>query len=104
MGRISTTVARKRILRQLMNTRKWGESHTHHKNMLTAIPKDQRGSKNVKKAIKELLSEGKIITKKTTGEHHVALNPHLSKEIKKEVNIQIINIDIQKQKIYKDEH
>ena len=71
--------------------------------MLAAFPKDQRGSREVKKAIKELLTEGKIIVKITPGEHHVSLNSHLSQEIKKEANIQILNINIQKENIYKDE-
>jgi len=103
MGRISIVAARNAILRQLKLMRKWGESHTHYKNMLGSIPKDQRGSKQVKKAVNELLSEGKIIIKKTTQEHHVSLNPKLSQEINKEIKIQKLYINIQKENIYKDE-
>jgi len=103
MGKISVIAARNAILRQLKLMRKWGESHTHYKNMLGSIPKDQRGSKQVRKAVKELFSEGKIIIKKTTQEHHVSLNPKFSREIKKEINIQKLNINIQKENIYKDE-
>jgi len=103
MARVSVAVARKKILEYLMNMKKWGESHTSHKSMFAPFPKDQRGSREVKKAVKELLSEGKIIIKKTTGEYHVSLNHHLTDDIKKEVNIQILNINIQKENVYKGE-
>ena len=103
MSRISVAEARKIILRKLKDMRKWGESHTHYKNMLNSIPKDQRGSKEVRKAIKELCAESKIIIKKTAQEHHVSLNPKLSQEINKEINIQKVYINIQKENIYKDE-
>lgn len=81
--------ARKTILRKLMNMRKWGGSHTHFKHMLGGLPKHLRGSKEVKKAIKDLIREQKLLTKQTLQEPHVSLNPAKAKEIKDELGTDI---------------
>lgn len=77
--------ARKAILTKLFNMNKWGGSHTHYKHMLGSLPKDVRGAKEVKKAVKDLIKEGKIIPKQTTQEPHVSLNPEKASEIKGEI-------------------
>jgi hypothetical protein len=77
--------ARKAILVKLFNMNKWGGSHTHFKHMLGSLPKDVRGAKEVKKAIKDLIKEGKLLPKQTTQEPHVSLNPEKAKDIKEEI-------------------
>ena len=76
--------SRKNILLELISKNKWGGSHTHYKHMFAKIPKHCRGEKEVKKAAEDLVKEGKIIYKKTTGEEHVSLNPVYAREIKAE--------------------
>lgn len=77
--------ARKAILTKLFNMGKWGGAHTHFKHMLGSLPKHLRGVKEVKKAIHDLIKEGKILPKQTTQEPHVSLNPAKAKEIKEEI-------------------
>ncbi len=77
--------ARKTILKKLVNMNKWGGSHTHYKHMLGALPKDARGRKEVKKAVGDLIREGKIVPKQIIQEPHVSLNPLKAKEIKDEL-------------------
>ena len=77
--------ARKAILTKLFNMNKWGGAHTHYKHMLGSLPKDKRGAKEVKKAVKDLIKEGKILPKQTIQEPHVSLNPEKAKEIKDEI-------------------
>lgn len=71
-----------RILRKLINLNIWGGKHTESKNLLKALPKHLRGEKVTNDAIKELIKLGFLITKPSTGEIHVSLNPRKIKEIK----------------------
>ncbi len=71
----------KRFLRKLLNLNIWGGRHTHLKNLQKSLPSHLRGSKEAKKAIKELLKREFIIIKPSTGEKHVSLNSHKQKEI-----------------------
>jgi len=75
---------RQLILRSLDSRNKWGASHTAFKRMLKKIPRHDRGSKEAKQAVIDLIKEGKIILKKTLEEEHVSLNPRMIKEIKEE--------------------
>ena len=68
-----------RIIRKLVQWRKWGASHTE--NILKRLPSHLRGDKITKKALKELEKDKWIILAKKTGEIHYSLNPEKAKEI-----------------------
>ena len=71
----------KRFLRKLLNLNIWGGRHTEIKNLQKALPSHLRGSKESKKAIKELINKGFLNIKPSTGEYHISLNNHKQKEI-----------------------
>ena|SRR3989344_2699873 len=70
-----------RFLRKLMNRNTWGGKHTEAKNLLKAVPKHLRGDKVTSEAIKELHRLEFLISKPSTGEMHISLNPRKKKEI-----------------------
>lgn len=71
----------KRILRKLINLNIWGGRHTEIKNLQKCLPAHLRGTKEHKKAIKELIKSEFLSPKPSTGEIHVGLNSHKQKEI-----------------------
>ena len=71
----------KRFLRKLLNLNIWGGRHTEIRNLLKALPKHLRGTKEVKEAIRELLNKEFLSIKLSTAEKHVSLNSHKQKEI-----------------------
>ena len=71
----------KRFLRKLINLSIWGGRHTELKNLQKALTAHLRGSKEHKKALKELLDRGFMTIKISTGEKHVSLNSHKQREI-----------------------
>ena len=71
----------KRFLRKLVNLNIWGGRHTEIKNLQKSLPDHLRGTKEHKKALKELINLGFLNTKMSTGEIHVSLNSHKQKEI-----------------------
>ncbi|HKZ34165.1 MAG TPA: hypothetical protein VJ142_02950 [Candidatus Nanoarchaeia archaeon] len=75
------TAIMKRFLRKLTNLSIWGGRHTEMKNLQKALPDYLRGTKEHKKAIKELINLGFLNVKPSTGELHVSLNAHKQKEI-----------------------
>lgn len=74
-------VIMKRFIRKLVNLNIWGGRHTEIKNLQKALPYHLRGCKDAKKAIKELINQGFLNVKPSTGEKHVSLNSHMQKEI-----------------------
>jgi len=74
------TAIMKRILRKLINLNIWGRRHTEIKNLQKCLPAHLRGTKEHKKAIKELIKLEFLNTKPSTGEIHVGLNSHKQKE------------------------
>jgi len=68
-----------RIIRKLVQWRKWGGSHTE--NVLNGLPSHLRGDKLTKQALKELERDEWILSAKKTGEIHYSLNPRKSEEI-----------------------
>jgi len=76
-----TEIIMKRFLRKLLNLNIWGGRHTELKNLQKALPSHLRGSRESKKAIKELLKKQFLNIKPSTGEKHVSLNSHKQKEI-----------------------
>ncbi len=75
------TVIMKRFLRKLVNLNIWGGRHTEIKNLQKALPDHLRGTKEHKRALKELINKGFLNAKPSTGELHVSLNSHKQKEI-----------------------
>ena len=70
-----------KFLRKLINLNIWGGRHTELKNLQKSLPSHLRGSKDAKKAIKELIKKEFLKIKPSTGEYHVSLNSHKQKEI-----------------------
>lgn len=68
-----------RIIRKLVQWRKWGASHTE--NVLKGLPSHLRGEKVTKQALKELVKDRWIIPVKKTGEIHYSLNLRKTREI-----------------------
>jgi len=68
-----------RIIRKLVQWRKWGGSHTE--NILKGLPSHLKGSKITKQTLKELEKENWLILSKKTGEIHYSLNPEKVDEI-----------------------
>jgi hypothetical protein len=73
----------KKMIHELMffHPPKWNESHTEEKNIFKSFPKHMRGTKEVKKAFKELCKKEFIIRYKKTGETHISLNIRKKREI-----------------------
>ena len=74
-------VIMKRFLRKLINLNIWGGRHTEIRNLQKSLPDHLRGTKEHKKAIKQLIEKGFLNVKPSTGELHVSLNSHKQKEI-----------------------
>jgi hypothetical protein len=70
---------KKRIVRKLVNWRKWGGSHTE--NIFKGLPSHLRGAKVTKQALKELEKDEWLLAAKKTGEIHYSLNPEKTDEI-----------------------
>ena len=67
-----------RIIRKLVQWRKWGGSHTE--NVLKGLPSHLRGDKLTKQALKELERDEWILSAKKTGEIHYSLNAKIPSE------------------------
>jgi len=74
------------ILRKLINLGKIGGAHTSVFNLSKGLPNhirgNKQGQKELKQAIKELINENLLLSKPSTGEQHVSINPRKIKEIK----------------------
>ena len=68
-----------RIIRKLVQWRKWGSSHTE--NVLNGLPTHLRGDKMTNQALKELGKDEWILPVKKAGETHYSLNPAKAGEI-----------------------
>ena len=68
-----------RIIRKLVQWRKWGGSHTE--NILKGLPSHLKGAKVTKQALKELERDQWVIPAMKTGETHYSLNPRKTDEI-----------------------
>ena len=73
------------IISKLIRMRMWGGKHTEMRNLYKGLPENlvssKQGKKLLEKAIKELVRREFLITKPSTDEIHVSLNPRYSKEI-----------------------
>ena len=73
------------ILDSLITPPRWGGKHTDVRNLRKGFPTNitstKEGQKLIDKAIKELINDGWLLSKKSTGEIHISLNPRMKKEI-----------------------
>ena len=78
-------VIKRIILEHLITPPRWGGRHTGIRNIKKGFPfhisNSKEGQKLIDKAIKELINDGLLLSKKSTGELHVSLNPRMKKEI-----------------------
>ncbi|MBI5881217.1 hypothetical protein HZB90_03740 [archaeon] len=70
-----------RIIRKLVQWRKWGGSHTE--NILKGLPSHLRGEKITKDSLRDLEREEWVLPAMKTGETHYSLNPKKADEILK---------------------
>lgn len=81
---------KKRMIRDMLTPPRWGGRHTEVKNLRKSLPSHilstKQGQKLVDEAIKELINDGWLFAKKSTGEIHVSLNPRMKKKIMEYVN------------------
>lgn len=75
---------KKEILRDLVDSHRWN-MHTELRNLKKGLPlyliNAKAGKKSFERAIKDLVNDGWILPKKSTGEIHVRLNNNFRKEI-----------------------
>jgi len=73
------------IIESLITPPRWGGKHTEIRNIKKGFPShissSNKGKKLIDKAIKELINDGLLLSKKSTQELHVSLNPRMKKEI-----------------------
>ena len=79
------------MLRKLINLGKVGGSHTAVFNLSKGLPThirpNRKSQKAIKQAIKELINDSFLLSKPSTGEQHVSINPRKIKEIKEFLNL-----------------
>ena len=75
----------KLILERLSNMNKWGGAHSELNKVRKSLPSHiavtNKGKKQIDRAIKMLTNLGLLLTKPSTGEIHVSLNPRKKKDI-----------------------
>ena len=71
----------KKMIRMLMNKKKYGGAHTETIHLRNCVPKHLRGEKIVDEAVKDLFDREILINKQSTGEKHCSLNTAKLKEI-----------------------
>ncbi|MCX6741582.1 MAG: hypothetical protein NTX24_00175 [Candidatus Pacearchaeota archaeon] len=75
---------RKAILKKLFKHRFVGGRHTELRNVVKGFPPNL--IKDFKEEIRNLIREGFLTSKKSTGEIHISLNPRMLNEIRKEIS------------------
>jgi len=74
-------IIKKFIVRKLYRRRIWMHKHTNINNLPKGLSNELRASKEVRKAIDELLKEGILLSKPTHYGLEVSLNPERIREI-----------------------
>lgn len=72
------------ILKKLFRHRYIGGRHTEIRNAMKGFPPHLL--KEVKKEILNLIKEGYLLSKPSTGEIHISLNPRMLNKIMEEIN------------------
>ena len=82
---MGTNIIKRIILESLITPPRWGGRHTELRNIRKSLPSNllssKEGQKLIDKSIKELVNNGWLLCKKSTGELHIFLNPRMKKEI-----------------------
>ena len=75
----------KLLLERLINMDKWGGAHSELNRVVKSLPSylkmTNQGKKKVHDAIKMVVKNEFLLSKPSTGEIHVSLNPRKKKEI-----------------------
>lgn len=75
------------IMKHMIQKEKWKGSHTELRNIKKGLPAhlvaSKKGKKLIDRAIKEMVNNGWLLAKKSTGEIHVSLNTKKKGEIMK---------------------
>ena len=79
-------IIKKFIIRKLYRKRMWLHKHTNINNLPKGLSKELRISKEIKKAIEELLKKQILLSKPTHYGLEISLNPKKIKEIEELVN------------------
>jgi hypothetical protein len=79
---------RKAILKKLFKHRFIGGKHTELRNVVKGFPPNL--IKEFKEEVKNLIRDGFLLSKVSTGEIHVSLNPRMLEEIRKEISEELI--------------
>jgi hypothetical protein len=79
---------RKAILKKLFKHRYVGGRHTELRNVVKGFPPNL--IKEFKEEVKNLIREGFLLSKISTGEIHVSLNPRMLEEIRREISEELI--------------
>ena len=74
-------IIKKFIVRKLYRKRMWLHKHTNINNLPKGLSNELRVSREVRKAIEELLKEGILLSKPTHYGLEVSLNPKKKKKI-----------------------
>ncbi len=74
-------ITKKFIVRKLYRKKMWMHKHTNINNLPKGLSNELRSSKEVKKAIEELLKEEILLSKPTHYGLEVSLNPKKIREI-----------------------
>jgi len=74
---------RKAILKKLFRHRYISGRHTEIRNAMKGFPPPLL--KEVKEEIKNLINDGYLLSKMSTGETHISLNPRKINEIREEI-------------------
>ena len=74
---------RKAILKKLFRHRYIGGRHTEIRNAMKGFPPPLL--KEVKEEIQNLIREGYLLSKMSTGETHISLNPGMINDIRNEI-------------------
>ena len=79
------SIVKRVILESLITPSRGGGRHTELRNIKKGFPSNisnsKEGQKLIDKSIKELVNNGRLLCKKSTGGLHVSLNPRMKKEI-----------------------
>jgi len=79
-------IIKKFIVRKLYRKRMWLHKHTNINNLPKGLSNELKVSKQIKKAIGDLLKEGILLSKPTHYGLEVSLNPKKVKEIEELVD------------------
>lgn len=86
MLREDVELVKRSVLKKLFHFKKIGGSHTAIFNLWGGLPdnltRNKKGQKIIKEAIDELIKSEFLLSKPSTGEIHVSINPRKIKEVK----------------------